>query len=60
MREKQNLHVSDFMIASAIQFTVTRIVQTEALFDLMWASFQVSLFQALSVAIKDKKGGDVC
>ena len=53
MRAEQNLHISDFMIACAIQLTVTRIVQTEALFDLMWASFQVSLFQALSVAKGD-------
>ena len=60
MRAEQNLHVSDFMIACAIQFTVTRIVQAEALFDLMWSSFQVSLFQALSVAKGDKQGEDVC
>ena len=60
MRAEPNLHVSYFMIACAIQFTVTRIVQTKALFDLMWASFQVSFFQALSVAKGDKEGEDVC
>ena len=47
---RKNLHVSDFVETSAVELSVTRIVQTEALLDLLWTASQISHFQALSEA----------